>query len=145
MNLVTISQASDILLFPLPRPHSYILQKDSTKGLNFPYPVFITTWHMAFATFGTRLLARFTHLLDGLKDVEMTKERWYRNILPIGALFSASLIFSNVAYLTLSVPFIQMLKVSLPKTLASRQKEELKRFKHLTDQNLLCFSHSSFL
>lgn len=31
-------------------------------------------------------------------------------IVPIGGLFSASLIFSNLAYLTLSVPFIQMLK-----------------------------------
>lgn len=36
--------------------------------------------------------------------------RWFRNIVPIGALFSASLIFSNLAYLTLSVSFIQMLK-----------------------------------
>lgn len=37
-------------------------------------------------------------------------DRWVRSILPIGALFSASLIFSNMAYLTLSVSFIQMLK-----------------------------------
>ena len=31
-----------------------------------------------------------------------------RNIVPIGALFSASLVFSNLAYITLSVSFIQM-------------------------------------
>lgn len=66
---------------------------------------------MAFATLGTRLLVRFTNLMDGLKDVEMTSERWYRNIVPIGALFSGSLVLSNMAYLTLSVSFIQMLKV----------------------------------
>lgn len=66
---------------------------------------------MAFSTVGTRVLARYTHLLDGLSSVEMTTERWYRNILPIGALFSASLVTSNMAYLTLSVSFIQMLKV----------------------------------
>lgn len=66
---------------------------------------------MAFAALGTRVLARYTNLLDGLSDVEMTFDRWTRNILPIGALFSGSLVFSNMAYLTLSVSFIQMLKV----------------------------------
>ena len=35
-----------------------------------------------------------------------------RSILPIGLLFSASLILSNTAYLYLSVAYIQMLKVS---------------------------------
>ena len=38
----------------------------------------------------------------------MTFDRWLKSIVPIGALFSASLIFSNIAYLTLSVSFIQM-------------------------------------
>ena len=36
-----------------------------------------------------------------------------RSILPIGLLFSASLILSNTAYLYLSVAYIQMLKVRL--------------------------------
>jgi hypothetical protein len=66
---------------------------------------------MAFATVGTRLLARYTHLLDGLANVEMTNDRWVRNILPIGILFSASLALSNYAYLYLSVAYIQMIKV----------------------------------
>jgi hypothetical protein len=34
-----------------------------------------------------------------------------RSILPIGLLFSGSLILSNTAYLYLSVAYIQMLKV----------------------------------
>ena len=83
-------------------------------NLKFPYPVFLTTFHMAFAAVGTRVLARYTTLLKGLSSVEMTLDRWYRNILPIGALFSASLILSNMAYLYLSVPFIQMLKAFTP-------------------------------
>ena len=37
-----------------------------------------------------------------------------RSILPIGLLFSASLILSNTAYLYLSVAYIQMLKVRTP-------------------------------
>lgn len=37
-----------------------------------------------------------------------------RSILPIGLLFSGSLILSNTAYLYLSVAYIQMLKVPPP-------------------------------
>ena len=39
------------------------------------------------------------------------RDRWLRSIVPIGALFSGSLVLSNYAYLSLSVSFIQMLKV----------------------------------
>lgn len=38
---------------------------------------------------------------------------YIRNIVPIGALFSASLVFSNLAYITLSVSFIQMCVTSV--------------------------------
>ena len=62
---------------------------------------------------GTRILQRTTHLLDGVKDVPMTKDMFLRSILPIGILFSASLITSNSAYLYLSVAYIQMLKVNI--------------------------------
>lgn len=78
--------------------------------LKFPYPIFLTTWHLTFATIGTRIMLRTTHLLDGVYTLQMSWDRWLRNIVPIGALFSASLVFSNMAYLTLSVSFIQMLK-----------------------------------
>lgn len=42
----------------------------------------------------------------------MTRDTFVKSILPIGVLFSASLIFSNKAYLHLTVSFIQMLKAS---------------------------------
>ena len=71
--------------------------------LNFKYPVFLVTYHLSFAAIGTRVLQRTTNLLDGLKDVTMTKEVFVRSILPIGLLFSGSLILSNSAYLYLSV------------------------------------------
>ena len=60
---------------------------------------------------GTRVLQRTTNLVDGVKDVNMSKDMFLRSILPIGLLFSASLILSNTAYLYLSVAYIQMLKV----------------------------------
>lgn len=52
-----------------------------------------------------------THLLDGTKDVHLTKDMFMRSILPIGLLFSGSLILSNTAHLYLSVAYIQMLNV----------------------------------
>lgn len=82
--------------------------------LNFRYPVFLVTWHLTFAAIGTRVLQRTTHLLDGAKDVHITKDMFVRSILPIGLLFSASLILSNTAYLYLSVAYIQMLKAFTP-------------------------------
>jgi len=79
--------------------------------LAFPYPVFTVTWHLSFAAVGTRVLQRTTRLLDGVNDVRMDKSTFVRRILPIGLLFSGSLILSNTAYLYLSVSYIQMLKV----------------------------------
>ncbi|KAI0732706.1 TPT-domain-containing protein [Fomitopsis betulina] len=82
--------------------------------LQFRFPVFLVTWHLTFAAIGTRILQRTTHLLDGAKDVHVSKELFMRSILPIGLLFSASLILSNTAYLYLSVAYIQMLKAFVP-------------------------------
>ena len=79
--------------------------------VKFKYPVFIVTWHLTFASIGTRVLKRTTNLLDGADHVNMTKDLFTKSILPIGALFSASLVLSNTAYLYLSVAYIQMLKV----------------------------------
>lgn len=63
---------------------------------------------------GTRVLQRTTHLLDGVRDVHMSRDMFIRSILPIGILFSGSLIMSNKAYLYLSVHYIQMLKAFTP-------------------------------
>lgn len=82
--------------------------------LNFKFPVFLVTWHLTFAAIGTRVLQRTTHLLDGAKDVPVSKDMFLRSILPIGLLFSGSLILSNTAYLYLSVAYIQMLKAFTP-------------------------------
>lgn len=84
------------------------------NSLNFRFPVFLVTWHLTFAAIGTRVLQRTTHLLDGAKDVPVSKDMFFRSILPIGLLFSGSLILSNTAYLYLSVAYIQMLKAFTP-------------------------------
>ncbi|TFK72095.1 TPT-domain-containing protein [Pluteus cervinus] len=82
--------------------------------LDFPYPVFLVTWHLTFASIGTRVLQRTTNLLDGAKDIHMSKDMFLKSILPIGIMFSGSLILSNTAYLYLSVSYIQMLKAFTP-------------------------------
>ncbi|KAG9104403.1 hypothetical protein FRC06_002638 [Ceratobasidium sp. 370] len=82
--------------------------------LNFKFPVFLVTFHLFFAAIGTRVLQQTTNLLDGAKDVHLTKDVFVRAILPIGFLFSGSLILSNKAYLYLSVSYIQMLKAFNP-------------------------------
>jgi hypothetical protein len=75
------------------------------------FPIFLTTWHLVFATVMTQVLARFTTVLDSRKKVPMTGRVYLRAIVPIGIFFSMSLICGNQAYLYLSVAFIQMLKV----------------------------------
>lgn len=59
----------------------------------------------------TQIMARTTTMLDGRKTVKMTGRIYLRAIVPIGAMFSLSLICGNLTYLYLSVAFIQMLKV----------------------------------
>jgi len=84
----------------------------------FHYPVFLTTSHLAFQTLASRLFYRFTNLVDGAKHLEasgkMNNKVWMRNIVPIGFLFSLSLVMSNWVYLRLSVSFIQMIKAAMP-------------------------------
>ncbi|KAI1330997.1 triose-phosphate transporter family-domain-containing protein [Xylariaceae sp. FL0255] len=78
----------------------------------FDYPLFLTTWHMAFATLMTQLMAKFTTTLDSRHKVPMDTNTYMKAIVPIGIMFSLSLICGNYAYLYLSVSFIQMLKAT---------------------------------
>ncbi|KAK5738595.1 hypothetical protein LTR17_005931 [Elasticomyces elasticus] len=81
---------------------------------HFEFPIILTTWHLGFATIMTQLLARFTTVLDSRKKVPMTGRLYLRTIVPIGVMFSLSLICGNLTYLYLSVSFIQMLKATMP-------------------------------
>ncbi|XWX01501.1 hypothetical protein V2A60_009529 [Cordyceps javanica] len=97
-----IATSSGVILF-----NKWVL-----SAANFGFPLFLTTWHMTFAAAMTQLLARYTTLLDSRHNVPMDFEIYKRTILPIVILFSLSLIGGNLAYLYLSVSFIQMLKAS---------------------------------
>lgn len=82
----------------------------------------LTTMHLVFQTIATRLLRKYTNLVDGSKELEatgkMNRSVFLWKIVPIAGLFSASLILSNWVYTVLAVSYIQM--VSRQKTWHSR-------------------------
>ncbi|KAK3669380.1 hypothetical protein LTR78_010725 [Recurvomyces mirabilis] len=99
-----ITLSSSVIIF-----NKWIL--DTAK---FHYPISLTTWHLGFATIMTQLMARFTTILDSRKKAPMTGRIYLHKIMPIGVMFSLSLICGNLTYLYLSVSFIQMLKATTP-------------------------------
>jgi drug/metabolite transporter (DMT)-like permease len=76
--------------------------------------MFLTSWHMLFATILTQVLSRTTKLLPSLETAKVDAKVIQNQILPVAACFAISLISSNKAYVFLSVSFIQMLKASTP-------------------------------
>ncbi|KAK1835852.1 putative solute carrier family 35 member C2 [Podospora conica] len=104
----------------------------------FKYPAILTCWHLVFATAATQILSRTTTLLDGRKKVQMTGRVYLRAIVPIGLLYSASLVCSNMVYLYLSVAFIQMLKSAAPVAVLLTawawgvEKPSMKRFANVS-------------
>ncbi|KAH9291361.1 hypothetical protein KI387_043451 [Taxus chinensis] len=88
--------------------NKYILDK---KMYNWPFPITLTMIHMAFCSALAVLLVRVLKLVE---PIGMTKEVYLSSIVPIGALYSMSLWFSNSTYIYLSVSFIQMLKALMP-------------------------------
>ncbi|CAL5873599.1 uncharacterized protein PFLUO_LOCUS7880 [Penicillium psychrofluorescens] len=97
-----IALSSSVILF-----NKWVLH-----SAKFNFPLFLTTWHMVFATIMTQILARFTPYLDSRHKVPMNPNTYAKAIVPIGIMFSLSLICGNLAYLYLSVSFIQMLKAT---------------------------------
>ena len=63
--MLWIALSSSVIL-----QNAYIL-----NTLQFKFPIFLTTFHLVYATIGVRILARTTHLLDGLKDAQMSWDR----------------------------------------------------------------------
>ncbi|KAF5186791.1 Solute carrier family 35 member c2 [Thalictrum thalictroides] len=88
--------------------NKYILDK---KMYNWPFPISLTMIHMSFCSFLAFLLIKVFNFVE---PVTMTREMYLSSVVPIGALYSLSLWFSNSAYIYLSVSFIQMLKALMP-------------------------------
>jgi len=81
----------------------------------FPFPVFLCTWHMLLATVLTRIMAiTMPDMVPGVKEKKVDFGTMKTKILPVSCLFAMSLILSNKAYIYLSVSYIQMLKAFTP-------------------------------
>lgn len=103
------------ILFWITSSCSLILfNKAILSQFDFPYPMFLTFWHMLFATICTQILSRTTNMLPGVDAQKVDTQILISKFLPISFLFSISLICANRAYLFLSVSFIQMLKAFTP-------------------------------
>ncbi|XP_031102218.1 probable sugar phosphate/phosphate translocator At4g32390 [Ipomoea triloba] len=89
--------------------NKYILDR---KLYNWPFPISLTMIHMAFCSSLAFFLVRVLRLVD--PPSSLSRHVYLTCILPIGALYSLSLWFSNSAYIYLSVSFIQMLKALMP-------------------------------
>lgn len=59
-------------------------------------------------------MALCTGMLDGLHAVPMTPGLYLRAVVPTGLVFTVGLVCANVAYMHISVAFIQMLKATTP-------------------------------
>lgn len=60
----------------------------------------------------TQVIARLTVAIDTGKQFGTSSKKFCTVIVPIGLMFTGSLIFNNLPYLTLNVAFIQMIKVN---------------------------------
>ncbi|KAJ6118994.1 hypothetical protein N7471_013614 [Penicillium samsonianum] len=77
----------------------------------FPFPMILTTWHLALSALGTQVFVRNIAITDQSQSVPISSRIYLCYIIPIGFLFSLNLIFNNIALMYLNVAFIQMFKV----------------------------------
>ena len=99
--IVWMSISMSVILF-----NKYILAYSG-----FKYPIALTMWHMVFCTSVATMMVR---VLGTTKRLHMPRKEYVNRVVPIGALYAASLWLSNSAYLHLSVSFIQMTKALMP-------------------------------
>lgn len=116
--------------------NKYILDP---KMYNWPFPISLTMIHMAFCSILAFIAIHIFRFIE--LPSSMTGDMYVSSVLPIGALYSLSLWFSNSAYMYLSVSFIQMLKALMPVAVYSigiMFKKET--FKSSTMMNMLSIS-----
>src|SRR5437016_4764280 len=83
------------------------------KGLNFPYPMFLSGLGVLASALTAQILVRLGYVqLQRKEAIEGTL--WYKRVLPVGFTHACTLAFGNTVYLYMNVGFIQMLKSFTP-------------------------------
>lgn len=101
-----------------------LFNKAVLDQLKFPFPMFLTTWHMFLAMVLTQIMSKTTSMLPGVKEVvlnchivcldsfssqgKVNSEVMSKQILPVSLFFAVSLVLSNKSYIYLSVSYIQV-------------------------------------
>eukprot|EP00899_Mesostigma_viride_P013908 jgi/Mesvir1/22518/Mv18543-RA.1 len=87
-----------------------VYNKYLLSSYGFPFPITLTLYHMIFCS-----IIGFVIVRSGLvPSLDFDAQRYCKQVLPIGALYAASLWMSNAVYIYLSISFIQMLKGGMP-------------------------------
>lgn len=87
-----------------------IVNKHVLYYSGFHYPLLLAVWHMVLATVTARAAISVFGWTDSIK--EHGSQQLYMQLAMIGLLFGGALGAGNAALLFLSVPTVQMLKVS---------------------------------
>lgn len=76
----------------------------------FPFPVILTCCHMAVSA----LVGALAVKSGMISKQQLSWKMWAKFCLPVGALSASALFFGNIAFLYMTVSFMQMLKANLP-------------------------------
>eukprot|EP00040_Diaphanoeca_grandis_P043820 m.10387 g.10387 ORF g.10387 m.10387 type:complete len:315 (+) comp8270_c0_seq1:300-1244(+) len=100
-------------LYAVAGPAIILLNKYILSDLNFPYPYFLTSLGLICSTAVATALVRGKYVRCVHMD-KLTPKFFLTQILPIGVCQALAMGFGTVAYLSLTVAFIQMLKAFTP-------------------------------
>ncbi|POV97489.1 hypothetical protein PSHT_14537 [Puccinia striiformis] len=91
-----------------------LLNKSIYTTFEFPYPFHLLALHFASISLTSRIVAKTLRPkeLDSYHE-RVTWRFWSRNVLTVGLAYGSAILCSNLAYLSLSVSFVQMLVESI--------------------------------
>jgi len=89
-----------------------LLNKWIVSELGFAFPMTLSLLGMVFSFAASAAICLLTNMVP--RTVELNTDFCLRRAMPIGLLTALTLYFGNLAYVSLSVSFLQMLKASTP-------------------------------
>eukprot|EP00037_Helgoeca_nana_P027525 m.315563 g.315563 ORF g.315563 m.315563 type:complete len:313 (+) comp27525_c0_seq1:327-1265(+) len=94
-------------------PAIILVNKHILSDLNFPFPYSLTCMGLATSSLFSTILVQLG-LVECRNKATVTSTFYVKRVLPIGAFQALAMGFGTVAYLSLTVAFIQMLKAFTP-------------------------------
>eukprot|EP00035_Acanthoeca_spectabilis_P012270 m.218821 g.218821 ORF g.218821 m.218821 type:complete len:274 (-) comp15572_c0_seq5:1709-2530(-) len=101
------------LAYALAGPTIILVNKHILSDLNFPYPYALTCMGLLCSSLFSTVLVQ-CGAVECRNSATVTSTFYFKRVLPIGAFQALAMGFGTVAYLSLTVAFIQMLKAFTP-------------------------------